>query len=139
MFSGFLSVDADELKSNMATLEVGEMNSEMEQLLAGAAQNRPQKQSHPQSQPDKVAEDFIHPVLFESDYRGYNIVKFKGIFYALDRNEGPVDVTEIKTSAKMPWFYDATPQGLKAIIAEKGKPQMSLFEKIAARIKKLTG
>lgn len=137
MLSGFLPVQADELSGRLATMEVSEMKANMEQLeLMIGEKYSLQDQNWPSK--SKVTEDFIHPIMVESNYRGYNFIKYKGVFYAVDRREGPLDVAQVKMIAKFPWFSDATSaQALRSIIDEKGTPPPGLFAKIWNRVKRM--
>lgn len=124
---------AEESKKTSSTLisqEISDMEAAMGQLLS--------ELGVPHTSQD-LPEDFIHPVMVIAGFRGYNIVKYKGIFYGVDTEEGPIDVPKIKSKAKYPWFSSDSVEDLKATIEKEGRPPKSIFERIVGRIKRLTG
>jgi len=57
------------------------------------------------------------PVLKESDFLGYNLVKYKNEFYSIPRNIGSVDLEKDTLSASI--LVEATPESLKITIQKE--------------------
>ena len=47
------------------------------------------------------------PVLVEVDYGGFNIVKFKGLYWGVDQREGAIDVSQLEAKAQFAWVSSA--------------------------------
>lgn len=67
------------------------------------------------------------PILVEEGYHGYNIVRYNGLFYGLSQAEGALDVENIKTTAKLPWFSGALLDVVKAEIMSKGSDKTPIL------------
>ncbi len=60
-------------------------------------------------------EDICRPQLIEG-YSGFNIINYKGIFYGVNRLEGPLDIRDIRTKAKLPWVSSGSMVEVKSKI-----------------------
>ncbi len=61
--------------------------------------------------------DICRPQLIEG-YSGFNIVNYKGIFYGVNRSEGPLNIMDIRTKAKLPWVSSESMVEVKSKINE---------------------
>lgn len=71
-------------------------------------------------------EDICRPRLIEG-YSGFNIVNYKGIFYGVNRLEGPLDIRNIRTKAKYPWVSGESGMEVKSKIDELLTPLSSVI------------
>lgn len=80
------------------------------------------------------------PILEELGYHGYNIIWYAGLYYGLHQSEGPMDIQEIKTKAKLPWAVGNSLDEVKSNIDKLPPVQKKpLLERISNRLKRLFG
>lgn len=79
------------------------------------------------------------PTLAEEGYKGYNIVKYNDVFYGANQAEGPMDIREINTKAKLPWVMGNSIAEVKSKV-DTLPPQFlrkPLMARITNRLKKM--
>lgn len=48
------------------------------------------------------------PILIHENYKGFNIIKYNDLYYAVNQAEGPINIYELEEKAKLPWVHGET-------------------------------